>query len=83
MGRELQTSPVVDECPYEFTEATQDRNWFESGFEGWAEVEARVRDLFRNQWKYEDRDDPAAQAWPQPAASRFAGEPWAFDRQPH
>jgi hypothetical protein len=37
-----------------------------------------VRDLFDNQWKYQDSNDPCAHPWPELATQRFGKQPWAF-----
>jgi hypothetical protein len=54
-------------------------SYFVGGLSSFEGVESMARDLFNNQWKYQDRNDPYARPWPESAANRFGKQPWCFD----
>jgi len=65
-----------------FEVVTDGDRYFVGGLSSYEETETMVRDIFNNQWKYQDRNDPYARPWPESVANRFGKQPWILDPPP-
>jgi hypothetical protein len=75
-NRQWRNCPKADNCPYEFTKAIEEDSSVIVNEGTRAELEARIRDMFK---KNRDAADCHRQKWPRPAAPIFAAVPWKFD----